>query len=723
MIKFIRVTYRNFLSNGDQPTTIELDKTITSIFTGTNGAGKSTFIDAIVYALFGKPFRKVKLGQLINNVNEKGLECEVEFTVGSKHYRVNRGMKPSLFEIYVNNELIPQPATTADYQSILESDILKLNYKTFTQIIILGSASFVPFMQLKLGDRREVIENLLDISVFSDMNAILKDKIKTVKKEQEDISHKIDIIKERYRSKRQFIKEATEQHKTRLDELEIKVKDISDILENKKYRLVLYQSKSIKLETTIDEYGDAEERVAALARHIEALGRVVFEDTNAYETFKSDAGGAVLIDKRIDENNKLLVTEEKKIKDLNKLLLDQEEIYKDFLPMEDRDQIKTDLAITTNTRCADVLRLEFYEKNDECPECKQGIETHFREDIIHDLEHSIAKADENLAIWLTREKVIEQDIKDKKQVHSTVMNIQSSIVYVQNEIKRLKESNEGLIATREQRVIKTPEELKYLFVDITKKKEEIETERKSGKTLKKQNEELTTHKNSLIVIEKDIAVCDQSIEANKIRFDTLQEELRIHKEKPACTVTQEDIDELAMEIKELDSSLGKKKNSLHYFGIVQKLLKDDGLKTKIIKKFLPIINATVNMYLDKFDFPINFEFDENFNETIQSNFRNDFCYYSFSEGEKSRIDLALLFTWREIALKKSRNATNIIIFDEIFDGSLDGDGIENFMNILGFDKEGYNSFIISHKDETINSRFDRQVEFIKDGHFSKMMEK
>jgi len=725
MIKFKRILYKNFLSVGDQGNIIDLDKTLTTVITGENGAGKSTFIDALVYALFGKPFRKVRLGQLVNNVNEKGLIVDIEFSIGSKQYIVKRGMKPSIFEIWVDGEMIPQPAETKDYQSILEGDILKLNYKSFTQIIVLGSASFKPFMQQKLAVRREIIEDLLDISVFSQMNTLLKSKIKEAKSEIIDVDHKLSIKKEQYSSKRTYLLEANDDHKKRISVVN------DNILEKKeKIKLTNLDKDSvehiiIELEESIFKLIDVEDKIKLLNKQYTDIEKQLYRDKDMLAQYHKDNNIINDANKKISDCEKRIIELIKKRKILDKIEKDTRIIinsYDDDISDQVTD-INTKMILLSNDIIANEIKLKFYKDNESCPECKQDIEQLFREDFISDLTSIIDKGNEDYNNYKDKIDKIKIDLADSinfiKKLNKTSADIQIidfDIDKLKNSIDIINESISLLDYKNEKSISDKEHDISLLLKEIDDSNDKI------NQYTENYNKLLSLRK-KLNKMQQSLALIIQSIDNYTINHDALVIELKELKSIPACSITQEDIDSLAIDIKSFDKSLDKKKHMLHYFGIVQRLLKDDGLKTKIIKKFLPVINATVNMYLDKFDFPINFEFDENFNETIQSKFRSDFSYYSFSEGEKSRIDLALLFTWRETSLKKSRNATNIIIFDEIFDGSLDGGGIENFMDILGLDKEGYSSFIISHKDETINSRFDRTLDFNKDGHFSKMMEK
>jgi DNA repair exonuclease SbcCD ATPase subunit len=723
MINFKSIKYKNFLSTGDTYTEIQLDKTITTIITGENGAGKSTFIDALVYALFGKPFRKVRLGQIINKVNEKGLKVQLDFSIGNKNYTVKRGMKPAIFEIWVNDEMLPQPAETKVYQGILEDDILKLNYKTFTQIIVLGSASFLPFMQQTISVRREIIENLLDISVFSDMNKILKSKIKEGKADIVQFEHNMELLKTNHKTKREFLNESNVKYNTQLDSHKDHINAIKQSLDNKWSKLSGITKEIEYLKDKLSSFGTIE---------------------NDYIKYKESVKGFITkkkyLQQQIDNINKDNKSYAENIKSIGKVQLviealsneitdisyeinavcneySQEELS-DTLPSKISEQqscLKTKEMLIQQEK----TKRDFYEAHDECPECKQSIEEDFKNTTLSTIETNISQLldevcdiKDNISKMDARLTTIKKASSKVQELESTLMVKTSQLASSKTELERL--SNKEFKHTPVQKI-------QVILKELHKtEKEDAQSEDKL-KEYNKIYDEFLEVRNLLSTKEKESLSEKQNIKSTEELLIQVNTDLTTLKQQEPCSITQEDIDELAQKIKETSKDLDKKKHIMYYYTIVQKLLKDDGLKTQIIKRFLPIINANVNMFLDKFDFPINFEFDENFNERIQSKFRDDFGYYSFSEGEKSRIDLALLFTWREIALKKSRNATNIVIFDEIMDGSLDGNGIENFMSVLGMN-EGYSSFIISHKEETINSRFDRSLVFTKDGHFSKLKE-
>lgn len=730
MIHFKAIKGRNFLSIGDQPLSIQLDKSVTTIITGVNGSGKSTFIDMITYALFGKPFRKVKLGQLINSINESGLEVEITFSVGGNDYLVKRGQKPAKFEIYVNGSdnkhLLPQPATTAEYQYILENDIMKLNYKTFTQIIILGSASFKPFMQLKLADRREIIENLLDISVFSEMNSILKSKIKNTKETLIDLQHKMDMTKQKYSSKYDHLKESTEDYNIRIRDIESDIiiwkEDVrARGIHRDKCELLINETK--KSISSCDNYEDV---LLSINDNIIKLEKDIAINDTILVSAKNDAEIVNDVRSKIKECNDLIKNESSVVDKLNKDIDNNSrllESYKIDKLRADRNDISRSVAVLTSGMDNKLSKISFYNDNNECPECKQKIDNVFKNDTIISLQEELENDKKDVIRYQDEIEKCDADIEQYNYIVSNGRMLEEQLIVSTSNIKQLESSITLMERDINTRDLKSESELIQLQTMIDQQKDNVNILKSEKDDVSKRHIDYIKLNDDLNKLVKDLAVVNQAINSINDRIESANVNLLTLKNTPVCSVKQEDIDGLAKDIKDIDLSIIKMKHTLHYFGIVQKLLKDDGLKTKIIRKFLPIINASVNMYLDRLGFPINFEFDENFNETICSNFRGEFSYFSFSEGEKSRIDLALLFAWRDIALKKSRSAANIIIFDEIFDGSLDITGIETFMDILGVDANGYNSLIISHKDETINSRFDRNLEFVKNGHFSKVMEK
>ena len=570
MIEFKTIRYKNFLSSGNQFTEINFQESNTALIVGANGAGKSTVLDALTFSLFGKPFRKVNKGQLVNSINERDTKVEIEFNAKGSPYKVIRGIKPNVFEVYRDGKKMNEDASANDQQKMLESSILRLNYKSFTQVVILGSASFVPFMQLSTAHRREVIEDLLDIKVFSSMSDIMKQKIKTSKESLKVLQLKKESAADKILMQQQFIKSI---EKTGQDEIERKQKKIIEI----------------------------EERSDGNEKRIEDLIAAVKERETDLQQYTTSG-----------DNLKKLQSFKGKIQ--NKKQNSSEE-------------------------------KEFFDNNTVCPTCTQDIEESFRIDKIGQLQQVLSKHQEGLL-------EIEKAISDEEERERKFLELQKEITTLQNETSQLNiqvsESN------------KLRKSIESEIQDITYKLENRTAE----------DDKLTEFKNNLKQILNDL---EKTKEDNDYQLQT---------------------------------------NSL---------LKDDGVKSSIIKKYLPIINKRVNYYLQKMDFYINFTLDEEFNEKIVSPVHDKFVYESFSEGEKMRIDLALLFTWREIARMKNSANTNLLILDEIFDSSLDGFGTEYFTKIIKYVVSDANVFVISHKTEDLIDSFDRVIRFEKTKGFSKKL--
>jgi DNA repair exonuclease SbcCD ATPase subunit len=570
MIKFEKVRWKNILSTGNVFTEIDLCRSPNTLIIGSNGAGKSTILDALCFGLFGKPFRKINKPNLLNSINQSHGVVEVYFTIGKKSYKIVRGIKPNLFEIYCNNELLNQDSKSKDYQEQLEKGILKLNFKSFTQVVILGSASFVPFMQLSPADRRAIIEDLLDIQIFSSMNTILKEISSELKETTTKNKYNIDLTEEKIELQKQNI----EEHK-KLNDFEIKKKE-EEILESEK------------------EIESCETEVNTIQSTIETLLKSIEDKTST----------------------------EKKISKLTQL------------------ESKMDDNVKKNRK-----DISFYEQNDNCPTCKQGIGEQFRNDQISEIEKKID----------TQQKGIEQIKEEIDKLDTRMTEIQE----INSEI--YKHNNE---------IIKNNSTIKSLNEFIKK--------------LRKQISDLSNKKNNL--------------EDDNLKLKKLKEELEV----------------LIAEQQEL--TVEKK-----YYEYASTLLKDNGIKTKIIKQYLPIMNKLINKYLTAMDFFVNFNINENFEETIKSRHRDEFSYDNFSEGEKMRIDLALLFTWRQIAKLKNSTNTNLLILDEVFDSSLDSVGTEEFLKLMGEMGSETNIFVISHKGDQLFDKFRSVIRFQKKNNFSEVV--
>jgi DNA repair exonuclease SbcCD ATPase subunit len=569
MITFENISYKNFLAAGNTPIKLDLKNQSTTLIVGQNGAGKSTMIEAIVFALFNKSFRKVNKQQLINSINEKDCVVEVKFSIGKKKYKVIRGMKPNKFEIWVDGKMLDQVSSVHDQQKYLEQNILKLNYKSFTQIVILGSASFVPFMQLPAASRREIIEDLLDIRIFSTMNVILKDRVKVTNEE----------IKENERSI-SFLKEKAEMQQNHIHRLE---KSARKTLDQKELKIIEIEKKNEKLEQNIDQ---------------------IQED----------------LDKYTDE------------------LLDATNIQINIKKLEKQ--------ITTNGNLITRLEKEktFFEKNDTCPKCTQPLSQKLKEHHICESDKVIEKSSTALTTLRGQIDTLNKDLQTVAENNQTVASYNWDIKSNRSEIKK----NRSVIR-----------EIQGEIDDIRNNTNDIDCEKK--KLTEIATEGMTIHKRT------------KSLKSDKYNYD-----------------------------------------------IVTSFLKDTGIKSHIIKKYLPVMNQMINKYLKELDFYVNFTLDEEFNESIKSRHRDDFSYSSFSEGEKMRIDLALMFTWRSIAKLKNSANTNLLILDEVFDSSLDVAGTDEFLRIIRGGQPDTNIFVISHKSEVLHDKFDRVLKFEKKKNFSKV---
>mgnify|MGYP005725102903 FL=1 len=569
MITFKNLKYRNFLSSGQHWTDINFQEYNTNLVIGTNGSGKSTMLDALTFALFNKPFRKINKSQLINTTNEKDTLVEVEFSVNSRDYLVRRGIKPNIFDIEVNGEVLHRQADDRSNQKILEENILKVNYKSFTQIVILGSSTFVPFMQLTGSNRREVIEDLLDIRIFSTMNNLMREKMREQRDSLKTLTLRKDNIQDKMVMQKNFMAELDAQRQTGIKASNKKIKEYTLEVDN------LLESNEIK---TVD------------------VSKLIKEQENV-----TGAG--------------------KKLKKLNTL------------------KGKLSNKVTTITK-----EHKFFSDNTVCPTCTQSINEEFRIDRINDAQ-------------------------------SKAKELQSGYKELENAIQKEEE--------REHQFTQLSQEISTLNNDISQNNTKISGFQRQIRDLESEIQTIT---------------------------DQLQNRNTEH----------EKLAEFKTNLKDTIDELSDQREQLNHYDFAYSLLKDDGVKTKIIKKYIPVINQQVNRYLQLMDFYINFHLDEEFNETVRSPIHEDFSYASFSEGEKMRIDLALLFTWREIARIKNSVNTNLLIMDEVFDSSLDGFGTEEFLKIIKFVIKDANIFVISHKSD-LHDKFDNVIKFDKVKGFSRIV--
>jgi DNA repair exonuclease SbcCD ATPase subunit len=569
MILFEKIRWKNFLSTGNQFTEIDFKENSTTLIIGTNGAGKSTVLDALTFSLFGKPFRKINKPQLINSVNEKDCKVEVEFSIGDTNWKVVRGIKPAIFEIWRNGAALDQSAAALDQQKWLEQNVLKMNYKSFTQIVILGSSTFVPFMQLSAANRREVIEDLLDIKIFSSMSNLIKEKIRSIKEDVKILELKKETLKDKVQMQKDFIEELENRGNANINTNKQKITNLDEEIGN-----------------YIKENESSEDPLRALIREQDAI-------TGYTE----------------------------KLRKLGNL----------------KGKISQKVSTITKEH-------KFFTENTVCPTCTQSIDEEFRINRI-------------------------KDAQDKAKE-------------LQSGYKELEEA------------IKEEEERERQFNTLT----------------------------------KEISKLTNGISQNNIKINGLRRQIR-NLESEIQTLTEnlanrnsehEKLESFKDNLKTTYDELASKKDTINYYDFSYSLLKDGGVKSKIIKKYLPLINQQVNRYLQMMDFYINFILDEEFNETVQSPIHEDFSYASFSEGEKMRIDLALLFTWREVARFKNSVNTNLLIMDEVFDSSLDGFGTEEFLKIIRYVIKDANIFVISHKTG-LEDKFESVIKFEKVKGFSRMV--
>ncbi len=569
MIIFKYVRWRNFLSTGNNFTEIQLDRNSTTLIIGENGAGKSTVLDALCFGLFGKPFRGINKAQLVNSVNMSGAMVEVEFEIGSKKIKVVRGIKPNTFEIYINGKMYNQDANVRDYQKYLEQQILKLNYRSFTQVVILGSSTFIPFMQLKSRHRREVVEEILDIQIFSLMNMLLKQKLKNNAEEIRDVEYEASLTEEKVDLQEKYI-----------DEMK---KNKDKLLEEK---TKLQSSNQEEIHNRLSKIGEFKYDIETLLKKI-----------NDADSIKSKYQRLQSIKSTLNEKHR-----------------------------------------------AHSSTINFFETNEDCPTCQQHISTFFKDDILKKKRKDTDKISQGLS-----------ELKD--------------------ELAKYKE--------RQEQIIKVANNIRELEVEIAKNNESILQLEKFNSTLQSEIKQL------------------EHADVNKNDYEKLGE-----------------LKSSLINFTEKKSKLIEDKT---YSETARNMLQDTGIKTKIIKQYLPIMNKLINTYLTSMEFYVNFTLDESFEETIKSRHRDDFSYSSFSEGEKMRIDLALLFTWRAVAKMKNSANTNLLILDEIFDSSLDGTGTDEFLKILNT-LGGENVFVISHKQDALADKFRSTIKFDKVKNFSHVVE-
>jgi len=568
VILFKRISYKNFLSTGNQPIEVALDMSQTTLIVGTNGSGKSTLLDALCFVLFNKPFRIIKKEQMVNTINNGDCVVEVEFDVGTKNYIVKRGIKPNLFEIFCDGKLINQDANNIDYQKYLEQNIMKLNYRSFIQVVLLGSSSYEPFMKMKPRYRREVVEEILDIRVFGLMDLILRSQQSDLQKKLTEVRHQAELIKTKYETEAKYLKT-----------LEAKGSDNQRVQENK-----LQENEQNRLE---------------YAQKLQSLNEAIAVSQN-------ELSGQEKVSKKVKELEKY--------------------------------ETKIEQNLDTHKKT-----LKFFKENDTCPVCTQSIDTKFKEQKCNHETTTISKLESGLSQLVEELTHQEEKITAYGKISTKIQNMNVEIAKVASSLESLKQHSDQI-------------------------QQEISTSQ-----------------------ERDTDIESIELELEKMRVD----------------------------LKEAEIALSKVQEEKDYVDVLREILNDKGAKAQIIRKYVPIMNALINKYLQAMDFYISFNLDEEFNETVKSRHRDTFNYNNFSEGEKMRIDLALLFTWRDIARMKNSTNTNLLLLDEIFDSSLDGQGTDDFFKIIKtLEKE--NIFIISHKGDILFDKFTNIIKYEKVQNFTQL---
>ena len=569
MITFKCIRYKNILSTGNAFTEIDFLRNKTTLIIGENGAGKSTVLDALSFVLYGKPFRKINKPQLVNSVNEKGLVVEVEFDVGKSSYLIRRGIKPGIFEVYQNSNLISQNASVRDYQDYLEKNILKMNHKSFSQVVVLGSSTFVPFMQLTAAQRREVIEDLLDLQIFSTMNNLLKERIAQNKSDIRDIEYQVDLIDEKIEMEKKHLNTMVSNHRKMIDAKQRQISEFEGKIAEETSRVDDLQNEIGSLEDRISDKDQAEDKKGKVTTGLETLQR--------------------------------------RVKNISK-------------------------------------QIKFFHDHENCPTCNQDISIHFKEQMVE------SRNDE------------------------------------------LTETNQTIEALQRKR-----DELESRLAEILEVSQEIT---KLNTDISDHNRNVYTYNEFVSSLNKEIADLSNKVDEVKNNDNNIEE---LKKE--------------LISYQKRKTELGEEQTM---FRVGSEMLRDSGIKSQIIKQYVPVMNKLVNHYLQQLGFFVQFELDENFNEKIKSRFRDEFSYDSFSEGEKMRIDLSLLFTWRTVAKLRNSVSTNLLIMDEVFDSSLDVNGTEEFLKILEGLTADTNTFIISHKGDILADKFRSTIRFEKHGNFSRI---
>jgi DNA repair exonuclease SbcCD ATPase subunit len=645
MISFKKVSFKNFLSTGNTPTEIVLNANPTTLIVGKNGSGKSSMLDAICFALFNKPFRNISKTQITNSINKKQCVVEIEFDIGSKAYRIKRGIKPNVFEIYIDEVLVDQDAASKDYQAYLEEHILKINYKAFTQIVILGSASFVPFMQLPAASRREIIEDILDIRIFSVMNTVLKERLVDMKLKLTALESDLALAKQKTKNQDTFIKVLETDHQTKITENKEAIRDAKETI--------------VVAEKLAMEHEESQERIRISLGDVAAI-RLALQN----------------VERSNGEYERQIAELKAEIQKAETMPLTLAETMTLRLSLQDAKRTGTELSNKVNVLVDEIAK---YETNPVCPTCGNKMSSKVVKDAIEERNTQI--------------KALETEVLAADQLRESVG-------------LQIRELVETTINVRRAKIKDLEESLNNNTKALIEAQEAMEGIRLGEDQMKVIEKKAAEQRNIISSQERFITSLEKQIADAEAKTGNIDKE-------------RETLEEMASNVVQLMEDRAVLNEEKHYLDIAGTMLKDSGIKTKVIRQYLDTINKLVNKYLAAMDFFVSFTLDEEFKEVIKSEFRDEFSYENFSEGEKQKIDLSLMFTWRTIAKTKNSMNTNLLILDEVFDSSLDVDGTDFVMNLLN-ELAGTNVWVISHKGQGIDDKFTKVIKFEKKQNFSYM---
>ena len=699
MIIFHTLRFKNFLASGNVFTELKLDAYQSTLIVGKNGGGKSTMIDGICFALFGKPFRNINKSQLVNSINRKDCMVELEFSIGKKQYLVRRGIKPNVFEIFADEVLLDQTAAMKDQQDVLENNILKLNYKSFTQIVILGSAAFIPFMQLPAGVRREIIEDVLDIKIFSSMKDVAQKRLAILKINIDNLENELKLTLQKAKIQDSYIKTLENDQTTRIQELEERIADEETEIRLINTYLAVAQEDKQLLDTQV-EVGKREIKTKSDGKkkeleHVISVKKNRLQESLAEEKVKTSS---VISDFNVNMNNEIIDIN----KQIRKLLLDVQLLGVD----KSEHQLSVRQLEQAGKDC--IAEQEFYIENDTCDTCKQNIDATFKTEYLGKLEQQIKESTKEIHQHHLAIKKITEEIEESKKTESGLRtDVLEITARYEKDIQDFKgESDykmEQIVIAGETSITEFQTQLTDHIESVNVKIQEFVDSMQGQVDAMKT--EISEHKANIQAKEKSITQWNQeknSLNSNTGNIDEERGKLK----------------SMAKEMKLLGEQKTTMHEDRHYLDIALSLLKDSGIKTTVVDKYLPAINTLINKYLKEMDLFVEFTLDKEFNEVIKSRFRDEFSYANFSEGEKQRIDLSITLVFRDIAKMKNSTNTNLFILDEVFDSSLDEAGTDYLANLLNNLGEKQNVWVISHKGDQLMDKFSRTLKFVNQNNFS-----